>query len=133
MYAYSQQFPNKHGWTEPPSLKPFVTFVEPTWMEPAKTVGVVGIGGLCSFFTHKMGAKVVAALSRGTNKEEFAKQLGADYLLDTTNNEAMAAAAGTIDLLIFTTAGGNIEVNKYLPLMKPYGSIHFLWSCGVAT
>ncbi len=95
-----------------------------------KTVGVVGIGGLGHLavqFAHKMGAKVVA-LSRGTSKEEFAKQLGADSLLDTTNDEAMAAAAGTIDLLIFTTAGGNIEVNKYLPLMKPYGNVHF---CGV--
>ena len=95
-----------------------------------KTVGVVGIGGLGHLavqFAHKMGAKVIA-LSRGTNKEEFAKQLGSDSLLDTTNDDAMAAAAGTIDLLIFTTAGGNIDVNKYLPLMKPYGNVHF---CGV--
>ena len=69
-----------------------------------------------------MGAKVIA-LSRGTSKTEFAKQLGAESLLDTTNDEAMAAAAGTIDLLIFTTAGGNIEVNKYTPLMKPYGNV----------
>ena len=63
-----------------------------------KTVGVVGIGGLGHLavqFAHKMGAKVIA-LSRGTNKEGFAQQLGADSLLDTTNDDAMAAAAGTI-------------------------------------
>lgn len=95
-----------------------------------KTVGVVGIGGLGHLavqFASKMGAKVIA-LSRGTKKEEFAKQLQAGSLLDTTNDEAMAAAAGTIDLLIFTTAGGNIDVNKYTTLMRPYGNVHF---CGV--
>lgn len=95
-----------------------------------KTVGVVGIGGLGHLavqFAHKMGANVIA-LSRGTKKEEFVKKLGADALLDTTNDEAMAAAVGSIDLLIFTTAGGTIEINKYTPLMKPYGNVHF---CGV--
>lgn len=90
-----------------------------------KTVGVVGLGGLGHLavqFAHKMGAKVVA-FSRGTSKTEFAKELGADSLVDTTNDEAMAAAAGTIDLLIFATAGGNIDVNKYLGFMKPYGNV----------
>lgn len=73
-------------------------------------------------FASKMGAKVIA-LSRGTSKTEFVKQLGAESLLDTTNDEAMADAAGTFDLLIFTTAGGEIDLGKYVPLMKPYGNM----------
>lgn len=85
-------------------------------------IGIGGLGHLAVQFAHKMGAKVIA-LSRGTSKTEFVKQLGAESLLDTTNDQAMADAAGTLDLLIFTTAGGNIEVKKYLPLMKPYGNV----------
>lgn len=93
-----------------------------------KTIAVMGIGGLGHLalqFASKMGAKTIA-LSRGTSKTEFAKHLGAEELIDTTNEEAMAAAAGTIDLLIITSSGGTIDVNKLMPLMKPYGNMYVI-------
>lgn len=65
-------------------------------------------------------------MSRGTSKTDFAKELEAHELLDTTNGEAMAAAAGTIDLLIFTASGGFADVNQYLTLMKPYGNMYII-------
>mmetsp|Transcript_49 Transcript_49/g.78 ORF Transcript_49/g.78 Transcript_49/m.78 type:complete len:370 (-) Transcript_49:213-1322(-) len=95
-----------------------------------KTIGVMGIGGLGHMavqFAAKMGATVVA-LSRGTSKEKFAKELGATSLIDTTSESAMAGAVGTLDQIILTVAGGFIDVDKLTPLMKPNGNIHF---CGV--
>lgn len=95
-----------------------------------KTIGVIGIGGLGHLalqFAAKTGATVVA-LSRGTGKTEFAKECGASYLVDTTSEEAMKEAAGTLDQLIVTIAGGTFDADKYVPLLKPYGNLHF---CGV--
>ena len=94
-----------------------------------KTIGVVGIGGLGHLglqMLSKMGATAVA-LSRGTGKEQFAKELGAKYLIDTTNDEAMAAAAGTFDQII-VTANGPFDSDKYIPLLKFKGNLHF---CGL--
>jgi D-arabinose 1-dehydrogenase-like Zn-dependent alcohol dehydrogenase len=90
-----------------------------------KTIGVMGIGGLGHMavqFAAKMGATVVA-LSRGTSKEKFSKELGATSLLDTTSESAMAGAAGTLDQIIITTAGGFVDVDKLTPLMKPNGNM----------
>ena len=95
-----------------------------------KTIGVVGIGGLGHLalqFANKTGATAVA-FSRGTGKTEFAKQLGAAYLVDTTDDEAMKKAAATLDQLIVTISGGAFDTDKYLPLLKPEGNLHF---CGV--
>ena len=95
-----------------------------------KTIGVVGIGGLGHLalqFIAKTGATAVA-FSRGTEKTEFAKFLGASYLVDITNADAMQEAYGTIDQLIVCTSGGTFETDKFLPLIKPYGNLHF---CGI--
>ena len=67
-------------------FEPIRTFFDGT-DGSGKTVGVVGLGGLGHLavqFADKMGAKVVS-FSRGTSKTEFAKELGADSLVDTTN------------------------------------------------
>jgi alcohol dehydrogenase (NADP+) len=90
-----------------------------------KTIGIMGIGGLGHLaiqIAHKTGAKVVA-FSRGTSKEKFAKEMGADSLVDTTNEEAMKEAANTLDQLIITISGGTYDVNPFLTLMKPYGNM----------
>ena len=95
-----------------------------------KVIGVVGIGGLGHLalqYAAKSGATAVA-LSRGTSKEEFAKQLGATRFVDTTSEEAMNEAAGTIDQLIVTAPGGKFDADKYIALLKPYGNLHF---CGL--
>ena len=95
-----------------------------------KSVGVVGLGGLGHLavqFAAKMGADVYA-LSRGTGKADFAKQLGAKGLIDTTDDEAVKKAAGSLDLLVITISGCSFDVNKYVGLLRPYGNMHF---CGV--
>jgi uncharacterized zinc-type alcohol dehydrogenase-like protein len=95
-----------------------------------KTIGVMGIGGLGHLalqYASKMGATTVA-FSRGTSKTDFAKELGATSLVDTTSEEAFAGAAGTLDILLITTAGGFVDIGNLMSLMKPYGIIHL---CGV--
>ncbi|CAB9518128.1 Mannitol dehydrogenase (Fragment) [Seminavis robusta] len=95
-----------------------------------KTIGVLGIGGLGHLalqFVSKTGATAVA-FSRGKKKEEFTKFLGASYLVDTTNADAMQAAYGTLDQLIVCTSGGTFECDKFLPLVKPFGNMHL---CGI--
>ena len=54
---------------------------------PGKKVGVIGIGGLGYYavlFAKAMGAEVYA-FTHSSNKMEAAKKLGADYVIDTTD------------------------------------------------
>lgn len=60
-------------------------------LEPGDLVAVQGIGGLGHLgvqYAHKFGCEV-AALSRGTDKKELAKNLGADHFIDTENQDAV--------------------------------------------
>ena len=90
-----------------------------------KTIGVIGIGGLGHLavqFAAKMGADVVA-FSRGTSKEKFVKELGARILIDTTSEEAMGGAKGTLDQLIICISGSKVNLNKLISLMKHEGNL----------
>ena len=90
-----------------------------------KTIGVIGIGGLGHLavqFAAKMGADVVA-FSRGTSKEKFVKELGARILIDTTSEEAMGGAKGTLDQLIICISGSKVNMNKLISLMKHEGNL----------
>ena len=54
---------------------------------PGKKVGVVGIGGLGHYaimFAKALGAEVYA-LTHSESKTEDAKELGADFVIDTTD------------------------------------------------
>lgn len=91
-----------------------------------KKVGVVGIGGLGHLaiqFAAKMGADVVA-FSRGTGKKDLAEQMGAKGYVDTTDADAVKAAAGTIDFLLITISGAFFDFDMFTSLMKPFGTIH---------
>ncbi len=59
-------------------------------LQPGDLVAVQGIGGLGHLgvqYAHKFGCEV-AALSRGTDKKEMAKELGADHYIDTEASDA---------------------------------------------
>jgi D-arabinose 1-dehydrogenase-like Zn-dependent alcohol dehydrogenase len=104
-------------------------------------VAVLGIGGLGHLgvqFAAKMGFNTVA-IARGKDKEEFAKQLGADHYIDTqasdpaaelnklggakvviatvTNADAMTAVLGGLapnGVLMVIGVGGPLSVNPIL-------------------
>ena len=72
----------------------------------AKNVGVIGIGGLGHFavqFASKMGAEVTA-ISRGDNKKEDAKKLGATSYIATGSDvkKGISGYERTLDLIICT-------------------------------
>ena len=85
---------------------------------PGKKVAVAGLGGL-----GHMGVKIAAAmgaevtvLSTSPSKEADAKKLGAHNFLNTKDEAATKAAAGSFDLII-DTISANHDYNAYLSLL----------------
>jgi uncharacterized zinc-type alcohol dehydrogenase-like protein len=86
---------------------------------PGQKIGIIGLGGL-----GHMGVKLAAAMgahvvmvTRSPSKGEDAVSLGAHEVLLSTDEEQMAAHAGTFDLLLNTVPVGH-DINPYLPLLK---------------
>ena len=74
------------------------------WAKPSMRVAVVGIGGLGHLalqFARAMGCEVTA-ISRTTEKEEEARELGAHRFLATAEKHALRSAAGTLDFILST-------------------------------
>jgi len=91
-------------------------------------VGIVGLGGLGHLavqFSHHLGAHTVV-LSRSDAKKEFAKSLGADDYIVSADAEDMKKHAASLDYLMVAISGGDFDVSKYTPLLKPYGVCHFV-------
>lgn len=90
-----------------------------TWnVGPGSRVGVVGLGGLGHMAVKLavgMGAHVTV-LSRSMAKEADALALGADRLLDTSDDQALAAASNGFDLIIDTVPVKH-DINPYVPLL----------------
>ena len=75
-------------------------------LNPGDIVAVQGIGGLGHLgvqYAHKFGCEVVA-LSRGPEKEQLAKDLGADHFIDTEAENAVEQlqALGGADVILAT-------------------------------
>ena len=82
-------------------------------------VGVIGLGGLGHMgvkFASAMGAEVVMITS-SPSKSKDAKDLGADDVLISTDQEQMARAANSFDFLLNTIPVGH-DINPYLSLLK---------------
>ena len=93
-------------------------------LDGGKRVGIVGIGGLGQFgvqLAKAMGNKVTA-ISTSPSKEAAAREIGADNFVVSTSEESMAAAGGSLDLILNTVAA-NHDINTYLPLLAPKGVI----------
>ena len=86
---------------------------------PGMKVGVVGLGGLGHMgvkLAHAMGAHVVM-VTTSPEKGDDAKKLGADEVLLSTDDDAMAAAMGSFDFLLNTIPVGH-DTDPYMNLLK---------------
>ena len=87
-------------------------------------VAVIGLGGLGHMaikLAHALGADVTL-FSRSPEKEKDAKELGADYMILSTDPDQMAAAKGQFDLIIDTVPYVH-DVNHYIPTLSINGTI----------
>lgn len=92
---------------------------------PTHKVGVVGIGGLGHMalkFANAWGCEVTAFTSSPSKFAE-AKSLGAHNVVSSTDSKAMAAIAGTLDLVI-VTVNVTLDWNALLGTLAPKGRLH---------
>lgn len=88
-------------------------------LEAGQTLGVAGIGGLGHMAVKlgkALGAKVVAFTTSEDKRDEI-RQIGADEVVLSTDEEAMEKAAASLDLMIDTIPYPH-QLDLYLPLMK---------------
>ncbi|NEX94306.1 NAD(P)-dependent alcohol dehydrogenase [Caulobacter sp. 17J65-9] len=98
---------------------------------PGSRVGVIGLGGLGHMavkLAAGMGAHVTV-LSRSHAKEADALALGVDALLVSTDEEAMAEAASSMDLIIDTVPVKH-ALDPYLPLLDVDGTLVIVGQIG---
>ncbi|TKW61655.1 MAG: NAD(P)-dependent alcohol dehydrogenase [Blastochloris viridis] len=82
-------------------------------------VGIIGLGGLGHMgvkFAHAMGAHVVM-ITTSPEKGADAKQLGADEVLISKDEAAMAEHANSFDFILNTIPVGH-DMNPYVALLK---------------
>ncbi|AWB93189.1 NAD(P)-dependent alcohol dehydrogenase [Aeromicrobium chenweiae] len=97
-------------------------------------VGVVGLGGLGHLavkMAHALGARVTV-FTRTLDKADDARALGADDVVLSTDDAAMAAVAGTLDLVIDTVAVPH-PVEPYLRVLAMDGTLCSLGHLGPVT
>ncbi|GMG14170.1 oxidoreductase activity protein [[Candida] boidinii] len=90
-------------------------------------VGVSGIGGIghmTILFAKALGAEVTA-ISRNHNKEELAKQLGADHFIATSDEDFEVKNFDSLDVIVNTASAYEKSLmNRVLQLLVPFG--HFV-------
>ncbi len=94
-------------------------------ISPTARVGVVGIGGLGHMalkFCKAWGCEVTAFTS-STSKEEEARAFGAHRVVATGDSAAIAAIAGSLDLII-DTVNATLDWNGLLAALAPNGRLH---------
>lgn len=91
---------------------------------PGQKVGILGIGGLGHVaikIAKAMGAPVVV-FTTSPDKVEDAKRLGADEAVLSTDPEQMSRYARSLNLILDTVSAHH-DVDAYLNLLKPDGSL----------
>lgn len=94
-------------------------------IKPTSRVGVVGIGGLGHMalkFAAAWGCEVTAFTSSPSKTEE-AKALGAHRVVSSKDSDAIANAAGSLDLLI-VTVNAPLDWPALIETLKPKGRMH---------
>jgi uncharacterized zinc-type alcohol dehydrogenase-like protein len=100
-------------------------------VRPTQRVGIVGIGGLGHMavqFASKWGCEVFA-FSSSAGKEAEVKKLGAQHVVNSKDDAAMAKLTGTLDFILVTV---NVPLNwpAYLNTLAPRGRLHFVGAVG---
>lgn len=88
-------------------------------VKAGQKVGIIGLGGLGHMgvkFAHAMGAHVVM-ITTSEKKGADAKKLGADEVLLSTDQDAMAKATASFDFLLNTIPVGH-DTDPYMNLLK---------------
>jgi D-arabinose 1-dehydrogenase-like Zn-dependent alcohol dehydrogenase len=95
--------------------------------------GLGGLGHLAVQFAANMGFEV-AAVSSGSKKRDFAKQLGAHHYVDSSAEDAVQALQklGGADLIVCTAPGAD-AINKILPGVARNGKVLTLAIAGPIT
>lgn len=96
-------------------------------ISPNASVGVIGIGGLGHLalkFSRAWGCEVTAFTSSEAKAAE-ALELGAHRTVNSRDNDAIKAAAGSLDLIL-STVNVPLDWNAYLGALKPRGRMHML-------
>jgi uncharacterized zinc-type alcohol dehydrogenase-like protein len=94
---------------------------------PGKRVGVLGLGGLGHLavkMSKALGATTVM-LTSSPSKVADAEKLGADEVLLTSDEQAMAAQAFSLDLIINTISGAH-SPDPYLTLLSREGTMCYV-------
>jgi alcohol dehydrogenase (NADP+) len=103
-----------------------------TWnVGPGSRVAVVGLGGLGHMAVKlavALGADVTV-LSRSRDKEGDALDLGADRLLCSSDEKAMAEAQSSFELIIDTVPVKH-DLNPYMPLLRVDGTLVLVGQIG---
>jgi alcohol dehydrogenase (NADP+) len=92
--------------------------------KPGMRVGIAGVGGLGQMgikIAAAMGATVIA-ISRSPDKEADAKAIGAHEFLVSTDENAMKAAAGSMDLILDTISACH-DAEMYSDLLATKGTL----------
>lgn len=92
---------------------------------PASRVGVVGIGGLGHLalkFSRAWGCEVTAFTSSEAKAAE-ARSFGAHHVVSSRDSAAIAALAGTLDLIL-VTVNVSLDWNALLAALAPNGRLH---------
>ncbi len=96
-------------------------------ISPTSRVGIIGIGGLGHMalqFAHHWGCEV-HAFTTSDSKEAEARKLGADFVHNTKNADALKKIAGSLDLII-STINVPLDVPGLLGALAPNGRLHVL-------
>jgi len=95
--------------------------------KPTDKVAVIGIGGLGHIalqFLNAWGCEVTAFTSSEHKKAE-ALEMGAHHTINSRDEEEIAAAAGSFDLIL-STVNVKLDWNLYLQTLRPKGRLHFV-------
>ena len=91
---------------------------------PGKKVAVMGLGGLGHMgvkFAVAMGAEVTV-LSHSPHKKDDALAMGAHHFIATNDVSVFAAHAKTFDVIL-NTVSAELDINKYVSLLKLDGTL----------
>jgi uncharacterized zinc-type alcohol dehydrogenase-like protein len=91
---------------------------------PGKKVAVMGLGGLGHMgvkFAVALGADVTV-LSHSPQKKNDALAMGAHHFIDTSLEESFAQNSGKFDVIL-NTVSAELDINKYLNLLKLDGTL----------